>query len=131
MYRVRTLQQNKPDYRRFICRRKLLAADGQVDCQSVFSFKESMPQVEDTLPKEKRPYSLAGVFYHCHEYDEKFNRNELGGWLQFRKNKCKKKKPCYARVIKNQIFPIRARLQYTVEEVLEAKKKGHSLIVAN
>ena len=124
-------KRNRPDYRRFECRRRYLVGDKKVDCKSVFSFKESMPRVEDLLPKEDRPYCLVGVFYHCHENDENFHRNELGGYVQSRKNKPKKKKPYYARVINNQIFPIRARLQYTVKEVMEAKEKGHSLVVAD
>ena len=32
------------------------------------------------LPNEHRPYSISGYFYHSHENDEKWNRDEFGGW---------------------------------------------------
>ena len=117
------------NYKSFVCRRKKLKNDGKVDCKSCFSYKESMPLVKDTLPKDQRPHCLIGTFYHCHENDEKYHKDELGGWKSYKKRKSIKKKQYYARVKNNQVFPIRARKKYTVEDVLEAKKKGHSIVI--
>ena len=123
----------KKYYRAFECRRKNLKNDGNVDCKSWFSIRESMPFIEDTLPKDKRPYCLNGIFYHCHENDRKYHKDQLEGvwcWKSCRKIN-KKKKPYYVQVQNNQVFPIRARKKYTVQDVLEAKKKGHSLVVTD
>ena len=123
----------KKNYRAFECRRKNLKNEGNVDCKSWFSIRESMPFVEDALPKDKRPYCLNGIFYHCHENDRKYHKDQLEGvwgWKSCRKIN-KKKKPYYVQVQNNQVFPIRARKKYTVQDVLEAKKKGHSLTVTD
>jgi hypothetical protein len=132
-YTVQTTGNKKKsaNYRTFECRRKNLKNDGNVDCKSWFSYRESMPRVEDTLPKDERPHCLYGIFYHCHENDIKYHKDELGGWKSCKKSKSAKRKLYYARVINNQVFPIRARKKYTVQDVLEAKKKGHSLIVTD
>ena len=46
------------------------------------------------LPNEHRPYSISGYFYHSHENDEKWNRDEFGGWKTngIRKNASNKPK---------------------------------------
>ena len=91
----------KKNYRAFECRRKNLKNEGNVDCKSWFSYRESMPRVEDTLPKDERPHCLYGIFYHCHENDRKYHKDELGGWKSCRKSKSTKKKLYYARVKNN------------------------------
>ena len=126
-----TAHSGKKNYRAFECRRKNLKNDGNVDCKSLFSIRESMPFVEDTLPKDKRPHCLNGIFYHCHENDRKYHKDQLGGWKKSCRKSSKKKKPYYVQVQNNQVFPIRARKKYTVQDVLEAKKKGHSLVVTD
>ena len=84
-----------------------------------------MPRVKDPLQGDDRPHSLNGTFYHCHEDEKKFDRDEFGGYT--RNDNAKQKK--YLRVKNNQVFPLRARRKYTVEQVLEAQKRGHSLTV--
>ena len=113
------------NYRTFQCRRKNIKNDGKVDCKSLFSIRESMPFIEDTLPKDKRPYCLSGIFYHCHENDRKYHKDQLEGvwgWKSCRKIN-KKKKPYYVQVQNNQVFPIRARKKYTVKMFWRPRKK--------
>ena len=113
------------NYRLYGCRRKHLKDYGRVDCESKFSIRQSMPFVKDALKGDDRPYSLKGTFYHCHEDDKKFDRDEFGGY--FRNGTTKYKK--YLRVKNNQVFPLRARKKFTVQEVLDAQKRGRSLTV--
>ena len=69
---------------------------GHVDCQSSYSIRPTFPRDENfmALPEEQKPYSVCGVFYHSHENDEKWNRDEFGGWKTngIRKNASKSKR---------------------------------------
>ena len=49
-----------------------------------------MPFVKDALQGDDRPYSLKGTFYHCHEDDKKFDRDQFGGYFRNGTTKYKK-----------------------------------------
>ena len=113
------------DYRNYKCRRKNLRSYGKVNCESRFSIIQTMPRVKDHLQGDERPHSLKGNFYHCHKDEEKFDRDEFGGF-----STCDSaKKKYYLRVKNGKVFPLRARVKYTAEEVLEAQRKGFPLTV--
>ena len=96
---------------------------GHVPCESQLSMRRTFPY-DKTLPENQRPFSLFGVFYHSHENDKNWHRNEFGGWTASRSDPSKnvsEGKPVYPRVRNGKIFPIKLRHFYTVEEVLKAK----------
>ena len=121
-----TLQQSNLVYLGYVCRRKRMKNKiGHVPCESQLSIRRTFPQ-DKTLPENQRPFSLFGVFYHSHENDKNWHRNEFGGWTASRSDPSKnvnEGKPVYARVRNGKIFPMKARHLYTVEEVLKTKKE--------
>jgi len=113
-------------YHGYVCRRTKLVT-GYVPCQSRFSIAPTFPRDKNVmvLPNEHRPYSISGYFYHSHENDEKWNRDEFGGWKTngIRKNASNKPKTKhYPRIKNGKILPLWARATMTVEEVLQAQK---------
>ena len=109
----------------YYCRRKFLKSYGKVYCESRFALIQSMPRLKDSLQGDDRPHSLRGFFYHCHKNEQKYDRDELGGFS--RVDSAKRK--YYIRVINNQVVPSRARKKFTVQDVLEAQKRGFSLTI--
>ena len=104
--------------------------DGNHPCESIFTLRESFVLSYNSVPKDKKPFSIVGIFYHSHKNEEKYNRDECGGWstndgrviTKPRKNKNK-----HPRICNNMVYPLKCRGKFTVEEVLEAQKKGYSL----
>ena len=76
------------------------------------------------LPDDQKPFSIVGTFYHSHENEEKWHRNEFGSWsLNKNDNKNLDGKTEYPRVKNGKVFPLKFRHLYTVEEVLKAKNQ--------
>ena len=116
-----TVEQATALYTGYVCRRKRMKNKiGHVPCESQLSVRRTFPN-DKTLPENKRPFSLCGVFYHSHENDKNWHRNEFGGWTASRSD-VYEGKPVYPRVRNGKIFPMKFRHLYTVEEVLKAKK---------
>ena len=117
-----TILQITALYTGYVCRRKRMKNKiGHVPCESQLSIRRSFP-CDETLPENQRPFSLCGVFYHSHENDKNWHRNEFGGWTASRSD-VYEGKPVYPRVRNGKIFPMKFRHLYTVEEVLKAKKE--------
>ena len=109
------------------CRRKTLK-DGYHDCNSQFSFSEAFNRLKCDLPWNERPYELTGIFYHSHKNEEKYHRNEYGGWEVNHVTKAKRPKGKNNPTVRNNmVYPLKCRGKFTVEEVLEAQKRGFSL----
>ena len=104
-------------------------SSGYAPCQSRFGICPAFARDDNlkTLPEDQRPYLICGTFYHSHENDEKWNRDEFGGWKTngIRKNaNTTRKKPKieYPRIRNGKIIPLWARATMTVEQVLQAQK---------
>ena len=64
-------------------------------------------------------YSLFGFFYHPHKNEEKYLKNEFGGWSQNRPGPRKKK--VYPRIENGLIYPLSAR-GMSKEEIWSKKR---------
>ena len=127
MYRIQNSHKGK-DYKWFMCRRKMLNEGyGRHPCQSAFGLTQSFPRVESSLPNHEKPHSIVGIFYHSHKNDEKYHRNEYGGWDVNHVTRAKSQRKNHPAVRNNKLYPLKCRGKYTVEEVLEAQKRGFSL----
>ena len=101
---------------------------GQHPCQSAFGLSQSFMRVESSLPNHEKPHSIVGIFYHSHKNEEKYHRNEYGGWEVNHVTKAKRPKGKNNPTVRNNmVYPLKCRGTFTVEEVLEAQKKGFSL----
>ena len=88
------------------------------------------------LPRDEKPYELSGWFYHSHKNEEKYHRNEFGGWscndsfARMDLNRPRTKAYAFVRYCKknkcDMVFPLKCRGYYTVEQVLAAQAKGYS-----
>ena len=121
-------------YKYFCCRRKKLSKDsGFHPCKSAFSLSPTFVKPRDKFTKteleqldaDEVPYSIFGIFYHSHEYDEKYHRNELGIWKTVsnkpRKTPYVEERP---RIKNGKIFPLSARLAgITKEDIIAARRK--------
>ena len=127
-YRTQATGTKERDYKVFWCRRKMLK-HGHHPCESIFTLKESFGLSYNSIPKDKKPFSIAGIFYHSHKNEEKYNRDEFGGYSidGRRVTKPRKNKNRHPRIKNNMVYPLKCRGKFTVEEVLEAQKKGYSL----
>ena len=52
---------------------------------------------------------IIGNFHHSHKNEEKYNKNEFGGWMQHRPKKYGKEYRNYPRIKNGLIFPLAAR----------------------
>ena len=108
------------------CRRtQLTEGFGLNSCQSKISILQSFKGYQ-SAPKEERPYSLCGFFYHSHQDDQKYHRTEHGGWICHNEDpdKPKSKAKQFPRVRNGKIFPLSARMAgITMEDILAAKKQ--------
>ena len=132
MYSLGGVHRNKSkgyQYTSYTCRRPKLST-GYAPCQSRFGITPAFAKDETfkELPDDQKSYVICGVFYHSHENDEKWNRDEYGGWKTngIRKNaNTTRKKPKieYPRIKNGKIIPLWARATMSVEEVLKAQKE--------
>ena len=112
------------------CRRtKLKERYGHNPCQSKISIIQFLCQWVNTelksLPTEEKPYMLSGHFYHAHENDKKYHRNECGGWTCHNDDFKKPKSEDQSRIKNGKIFPLSARMAgVTVADILHKKKGG-------
>ena len=72
------------------------------------------------------PYSISGSFYHSHEYDERYHKDEQGLWKivssKPRNKPYKSEKP---RFKNGKVFPLSARLAgITKEDIMKARVKN-------
>ena len=133
MGRARTekarFKSKNPHYNYYRCRRSHLREGfGYFPCESFASIKQTFRvNGVDESDADEKPYSLSGIFYHSHERDKRFEKNELGIWSKHHDDpdldKQKRKKDI--RIKNGQVFPIWARKAgITVEDVLAARSTG-------
>ena len=71
-------------YSGFSCRRRSIKIEngGVPSCPSLIKMKVSFPRSlkNDSILENQVPYSISGIFYHNHDNDEKYLRDEAGGW---------------------------------------------------
>ena len=132
----KTTISRKNSYRHFKCRRKGLKELGHHPCESTVSFHptfsgrslDNWTKSEiQALSEDEIPYSIFGLFYHTHENDEKFNRDEVGGWkvhsakaLKYsEKKRLRDRKPRFNR---GKVYPLSARMAgITKEDIMKAR----------
>ena len=140
MYRCSSVKESS-GYRHYECRRKNLKEFGQHPCESTLSFcptfsreLASTSSLNDlikseilSLSEDEFPYSILGVFYHSHKNDEKYNRDEAGGWKKYsakalkysERKRLADRKP---RIRNGKVFPLSARKAgITVEDLLKSR----------
>ena len=84
MYSLGGIHRNKSkdyQYTSYTCRRPKLST-GYAPFQSRFGITPAFAKDKTfkELPEDQKSYVICGVFYHSHENDEKWNRDEYGGW---------------------------------------------------
>ena len=134
--RMYTIVRNKKekDLKYYICRRSNLKRNyGHHPCDSKLIltpafYKETNGHTRldlQALPSDEVPFTISGTFYHSHENDEKYHKNEAGGWTKFsnittKKSMEKDKKP---RIKNGKVFPIAARMAGITVEDIEKNRK--------
>ena len=134
MYTISGTKRVEHNYKHFSCRRTKLSKDcGYYPCKSAFSLSPTFAKPQDKFTKteveqlgaDDTPYSIIGIFYHSHEYDERYHRNQLGIWKKVsntpRKTPYVEERP---RIKNGKIFPLSARLAgITKEDIIAARRK--------
>ena len=133
MGRARTdkakFKSKNPFYNYYRCRRRHLREGfGYFPCESFASITQTF-RVNglDGVDTDEVPYSVSGIFYHSHERDKRFEKDERGVWSRHHDNPDldKKRRRKDIRIKDGQVFPIWARkLGITVEDVLAARSTG-------
>ena len=131
MYNQNTGKKDKREYQGYQCRRNELKKGlGYTPCRSYLAvgstFHESRNDwfKNEKLDKDKKPFSIAGIFYHPHKNDKRFHKTEYGAFRRLHDDPSldKPKKNTELRIKDGQLFPIYARKYVTVEEVLATRK---------
>ena len=129
MYNVHDYKENRDRYQ---CRRNSLKKGlGYTPCRSYLAvgstFHESRNDwfKNEKLDEDKKPFSIAGIFYHQHKNDERYHKTKYGAFRRLHDDPSldkPKPKNTELRVKDGQLFPIYARKYITVEEVLATRK---------
>ena len=123
----------KLDYHLYGCRRSKLAKhSGHHPCKSTFSIAptfntmKATPNYEELFDNEM-PYSITGMFYHSHENDTRYHKDDLGLRKIIsdkpRKHPCKQERP---RFRNGKVWPLSARLAGITKEDIEKSRIYHS-----
>ena len=100
---------------------RLIEHTGGVPCESTFSIGRTFIKKPNEVP-----FSIYGMFYHSHENDAKYHREESGGWKTHSskptKTGIKRRLADKPRLKNGQVFPLSARLAgVTKEDILKAR----------
>ena len=123
----------KLDYHLYGCRRSKLAKhSGHHPCKSTFSIAptfntmKATPNYEELFDNEM-PYSITGMFYHSHENDTTYHKDDLGLWkVVSDKPRKRPYKPERPRFRNGKVWPLSARLAGITKEDIENSKIHHS-----
>ena len=126
----KNLQYNHTTYQ---CRRSRLAKHcGHHPCKSNFSIAPTFNTLKENpkyaeLFDNEMPYSITGLFYHSHENDTRYHKDDLGLRKIIsdkpRKHPCKQERP---RFRNGKVWPLSARLAGITKEDIEKSRIYHS-----
>ena len=119
-------------YNIYRCRRSRLAKHcGHHPCKSNFSIGPTFGTLKEN-PKcaeidNEMPYSITGLFYHSHENDTRYHKDDLGLFKVIsdkpRKYPYKQERP---RFKNGKVWPLSARLAGITKEDIEKSRIHHS-----
>ena len=123
----------KLDYHLYGCRRSKLAKhSGHHPCKSTFSIAPTFntmkvtPKYEELFDNEM-PYSITGMFYHSHENDTRYHKDDLG--LRKIISDKPRKRPYQQgrpRFQNGKVWPVSARLAGITKEDIEKSRIYHA-----
>ena len=123
----------KLQYNLYGCRRsKLAKQSGHHPCKSTFSIAPTFntmkvtPKYEELFDNEM-PYSITGMFYHSHENDTRYHKDDLG--LRKIISDKPRKRPYQQgrpRFQNGKVWPVSARLAGITKEDIEKSRIYHA-----
>ena len=121
----------KLQYRNYWCRRSQLQKHcGHHPCKSQFSISPTFNNLKKKYEEHafnEIPYSIIGIFYHSHENDTRYHKDDLGLSKIIsdkpRKHPCKQERP---RFRNGKVWPLSARLAGITKEDIEKSRIYHS-----
>ena len=123
----------KLDYHLYGCRRSKLAKhSGHHPCKSTFSIAptfntmKATPNYEELFDNEM-PYSITGMFYHSHENDTRYHKDDLG-LRKIMSDKPRKRpyKQGRPRFQHGKVWPVSTRLAGITKRGIEKSRIKHS-----
>ena len=125
-------ESKKSQYKYYRCRRSGLKKHcGHHPCKSYFSIAPSFNNLKakpnfEELCFNEIPYSIIGLFYHSHENDARYHKDDLGlrKIISYKPCKCpyKQGRP---RFQNGKVWPVSARLAGITKEDIEKSRIYH------
>ena len=118
-------------YKNYWCRRSQLKNHcGHHPCKSQFSISPTFNNLKKKYEEHafnEIPYSIIGIFYHSHENDTRYHKDDLGLFKVIRDKPSKfPYKPQRPRFRNGKVWPLSARLAGITKEDIEKSRIKHS-----